>query len=298
MPRWLIWLVLTLLSWGIWAVLSRAIESSATPAQSQALSTLGLAPIIVALWFMKDPAPEGPSRWGVALALGGGVVSCVGNIAYFAALGDAKAATIVPLTAMYPAVTILLAVPVLKERVTALQWGGMATSLAAIYLFNEPGRSSGASVGLLSALAAIGLWGLAALMQKASTSHLSGVASAYWFLLAFVPVGALILLFNPLPAGVAGRTWALAVALGFTLGFGNLTILLAYAAGGKAAVIAPLSGLYPLASIPIAVVVFGEEIKYREQAGIVLSLIAVVMLSCAPDPTIAASADLQGDRAS
>jgi transporter family protein len=117
MPRWLFWMLVTLVAWGLWAVLSRMIGDAIDPAHSQALSTVGLAPIIVALWLMKDAGGEGSRPRGILLAFGSGLVSALGNIAYYAALNDAKASTIVPLTALYPAVTILLAVPLLKERV-------------------------------------------------------------------------------------------------------------------------------------------------------------------------------------
>ncbi len=284
MARWVFWMLLTLLSWGIWAVLSRLIGGDVSPAQSQAMSTLGLAPIIVALAAIKAPKTPGRRRLGVLLAFGAGVVSCLGNIAYYAALGDAKAATIVPLTALYPAVTILLAVPLLSERVSQIQWVGMGLSLIAIVLFNAPGEQHGISLWMLAALIAVVLWGVASLMQKASTSHLSGTQSALWFLMAFLPIGVGVIPLDPLPSAVATETWALAAALGFTLGCGNLTILLAYAAGGKAAVIAPLSGLYPIVSIPIAILGFGERIGARESVGIALALTAVVMLAYAPEP--------------
>jgi transporter family protein len=290
-------MLLTLMSWGVWAILPRQIEQIApgtSPAHSQAMSTVGLLPIIAALWAMRERAKGGNPRRGIMLAFGSGVVSCLGNIACYAALGDAKAATVVPLTALYPVVTILLAAPLLKERITPLQFGGLALSLIATYLFNPPGEERGVSVWMLLALAALVLWGVAALMQKASTYYLSGTASAFWFLLAFVPIGILIVLYDPLPGGITGQTWGLAAALGFTLGFGNLTVMLAYSSGGKATVIAPLSGLYSVVSIPLAILVLGETLARRESAGIALALVAVVLLSCAPEAKAADGASLTG----
>ena len=49
MPRWLMAAVLAVLSWGVWAILSRFIGETITAAQSQALSTLGLLPVMIAL---------------------------------------------------------------------------------------------------------------------------------------------------------------------------------------------------------------------------------------------------------
>jgi drug/metabolite transporter (DMT)-like permease len=160
----------------------------------------------------------------------------------------------------------------------------MGLSLVAIYLFNVPDQERQVSAWLVVALAPIGLWGVTLLMQKISTAHISANASALWFLIAFIPVAILIILWKPLPGGVTPRVWALEAALGFTLAFGNLTILLAFASGGKASVVAPLSGLYPLVSIPIALVAFDERLSAREALGVAIALVAVVLLSYQPEP--------------
>jgi drug/metabolite transporter (DMT)-like permease len=259
---------------------------------SQAMSTLGVVPIVLALFWMKEPRPAPNKRRGVLLAFGSGVVSALGNIAYYAALGNADAATVVPLAALYPAVTILLAVPLLKERVAPLQWLGMGLSLVAMYLFLEPERRV-ISIWLWLALLPIVLYGVTLLMQKMATDDISARSSAIWFLLAFVPIALVIVTFDPLPEGITARTWALQLAVGFTLAFGNLTILLACASGGKASIVAPISGLYPMVSIPIAVFALGEVVTTRQAAGIALALAAVVLLSYQPEAkAVAANLEL------
>lgn len=300
MPRWLFWMLVTLLSWGIWAILlhdeifNKLDAQKISPAHSQAMSTLGIVPILLALYWMKEPTPAPNKRRGALLAFGSGVVLALGNIAYYAALSNAEAATVVPLAALYPAVTILLAVPMLRERISPIQWGGMVLSLVAIYLFLQPEHRV-ISAWLLLALVPVALWGVTLLMQKMATNDISARSSAIWFLIAFVPVAILIVLFDPLPAGMSATTWGLQLAVGFTLAFGSLTILLACANGGKASIVALLSGLYPLVSIPIAVLALGDEITTRNAVGIVLALIAIVLLSYQPEPAAPAVANLELD---
>jgi len=288
MPRWLIWTLLTLLSWGIWAVLIKLIDGQLSEAHSQAISTLGIVPILVALALTKESAPAGNRRHGIALAFGSGVLSCLGNIACYQAISHAKAATVVPLTALSPLVTVLLAIPLLKERVNAIQWVGIGVAIVAVLLFSvEPDAavvSAVISPWLLLALAAVVMWGITGLMQKMSTNFISARTSAIWFLIAFIPVAAVILFNNPLPRDISARTWMLATALGFTLALGNLTILLAFASGGKASIITPLAGLYSVVSIPIAILVLGEEVTGRESLCIALALAAVVLLSYQSQP--------------
>ncbi len=302
MPHWIAWTLLTLVTWGIWAILFRLIGDEISPAHSQVISTLGIIPILLALWWINDAPSGGNRRRGIWLALGSGILSCLGNIACYSALNHGKAATVIPLTALYPVVTVLLAIPLLKEHLNLWQWIGIGASLAAIYLFNVPG-GTGDPQGLVNGwmllpFAAIVLWGVTGLMQKASTNDISARLSAIWFLAAFFPVAVLILAYDSLPADISPRTWAYALAMGFTLALGNLTILLAFASGGKASIIVPLAGLYPLASIPIAIVAFGERLGWRESCGIALALAAVVMLSFQSEPDSASGVTVEPDTSS
>ncbi len=280
-PRWLLWTVLAVVSWGIWAIFSKLIGDGLTANHSQALSTLGLVPVIAALGVSKKLRTTGNRIWGAALALGAGVLTCLGNAAYYDVLNrGAKAATVVPLTALYPLVTILLAVVVLREKLNRYQLAGLGQSFAAIYLFNvAPGGGVMASSALVWILAPILLWGVAALLQKISTNHISGELATLWFLAAFVPVAGVILWREPLPAGIATKTWLLVAGLGFFFAIGNFALLEAFASGGKASIISPIAGLYPLVSVPIAILWLGESIGGREAAAIVLALAGVVALS-------------------
>src|SRR5437899_2421911 len=208
MHRWLLWTLLAVFCWGIWALLGKLIGEALSPALTQALSTLGLVPVIVVLvascWYRQqqvgrprgigrtlppDPDPRGegglptaPLQWnvhgsrrrGALLALGAGTLTCLGNVAYYGALNHgAKAATVVPLTALYPVVTILLAVMVLKERLNLFQIVGIVLSLIAIYLFNVQQERGFLSAWLLVALIPVVLWGIAGLLQKLATHNIS-----------------------------------------------------------------------------------------------------------------------------
>jgi drug/metabolite transporter (DMT)-like permease len=280
MAPWILWTLLTLLCWGIWAVLSKTVGGGISDAQVQAISTLGVLPVLAMLFAIKDPGPNNNRRRGILIALGSGIISCLGNIAFYSVLNrGAKAAAVIPVTDLYPAVTVLLAIPLLKERLNWRQWLGIALSLGAIYFFHVAQEQSLLSAWLLLALIPIVLWGVCGLMQKMATNDVSGRTSAIWFLMAFIPIAVLIVLFDPLPADVPATKWALAAVMGFLLALGNLTVLLAFASGGKASIIAPLAGLYPLVSIPIAIFWLEERIGWRESVGIVMALAAVVLLS-------------------
>ena len=280
MPRWLVLTCLAVFLWGLWAIISKLIGESVTAAQSQALSTLGLIPVMIALGRSKHLTAAGHRRRGILNALLAGALTCAGNIAYYHALNvGGKASTVVPLTALYPLVTIVLAVVFLRERLNPVQQGGIGLSLGAIYLLNVGSLAGVMNSWLIYALLPIGLWGVSGLLQKISTNDISGELSALWFLAAFVPVSVLLLWLQPLSGPVPLRTWLLVVGLGLFFSLGNFAILLAFASAGKASVIAPLAGLYPVVSVPLAIAFLGETNTRRETAGIVVALVSVAALA-------------------
>src|SRR5207253_1593396 len=85
---------------------------------------------------------------------------------------------------------------------------------------------------------------------------------------------------SPWPGRLPFQGWVIVIALGFFLALGNLAILAAFARGGKASIISPLGGLYPVISVPVAVFWFGERISTRECIAIGTALLSVVALSC------------------
>jgi transporter family protein len=280
MPRWLRWTVVALLSWGIWAIMAKLIGEALSGAQNQALSTLGILPIMLAIGVSKRFSAPGNRRRGILYALASGAVSCLGNVVYYDALSrGGKAAMIVPLTALYPLATILLAILLLKERLNRIQLIGVLVSLLAIYLFNVQREEGFLSRWLMLALVPIALWGAAGFLQKLATNHISGELSTLWFLGAFIPFGVLFLAHDPLPAQITTATWLLVVGQGFFLALGNLAVLAAFANNGKASIVTPLAALYPVVSVPIAIGFLHERVGAREATGILLALISVAMLS-------------------
>jgi len=283
--RWLLWTLAALLSWGVWAVLSKLLGASLSAEQSQALSTLGFLPVVVPLAFAGARRIQVASRKGLLLALAGGVVSCLGNIPYYATLARGeKFATVLSLAALAPLVTVLLAVLILRERLSRPQSLGLLLAGVALWLFNVSDNSGLLSPVVLVALLPITLWGLSGFLQKVATNHVSVEVAALAYLGAFLPMGVYYGVTQPWPADINGRTWATVVALGFFLAFGNFAVLAAYARHGKASVIAPLVNLFPVVSIGIALLL-GEKVGAREWAGILCALLSVVALSVEPSNT-------------
>ena len=79
-------------------------------------------------------ASGSPSLLAIEITVGAGVLSGLANLLFLAATGHGQLAIVAVLTALYPAVTVLLARVFLSERWTRLQALGLLTAGAAIIL--------------------------------------------------------------------------------------------------------------------------------------------------------------------
>ncbi len=288
MPRWFVYCVLTMLLWGGWAVLPKALTTSSY--QQLAFSTLGLLPVMATLLARgklraAERAMNGAERRpaGAICAFVAGLLAAIGNIAYYAAVGaeGGKVSVVAPLTALYPLLTVLLAMVFLGERPNRVQAAGIAIAAAAIYVFNpiEKGADWNTFLSGSSALLPIFPWGISALLQKVSADRISSPLATLWFLVAFVPVTVFLVLTQPMRWDLPPAEWLWVILLGVLFGLGNLTFIAANAHGGKASVVTPLAGLYSLVTLPLAWYFFGETLGTRETIGVAAALAAVVALS-------------------
>ena len=277
---WLLYTLLTMLLWGGWGLVSKPASDRLSPWQLQTISALGLVPVIGLLARSRKLNLGSRPRRGFWLAFGSGVVATLGNIAYYQSLSaGGKAAAVTPLTALYPVVTIALAIVTLGERLNRVQIAGVFGSLAAMYFFNVGSDSAWLTPWLALALIPIGLWGASALLQKCAAADASSELATIGFLVGALLTSVLTLFWVPMDWRLPPITWGLAVTVGLLYGLGNLTLIFAYGTGGKASVVTPMAGLYSAVTIPLAVLVLGERVTGREGLGMALALAAAAALS-------------------
>lgn len=139
MPKWLVYSVLTIGCWGAWGAVSKLASNDIDANTNQVLFTLGLLPLIAIA--VRSPSLSvgvgGVRRAGIGWAFLTGILGGAGNIAFFRALVvGGQASIVVPVTALFPLVTVILALAVLRERIGLLQKIGLALALIAIYLIS------------------------------------------------------------------------------------------------------------------------------------------------------------------
>jgi bacterial/archaeal transporter family protein len=138
MPAWFFYSLLTILAWGAWGAVSKIASAGVDAYTNQFFFSIGLLPLMVLVWWWSRnmKRSQGNTK-GVAWAFLTGILGGIGNIAFFHALIiGGKASIVVPATALFPLVTVILAVVFLHERINTRQRVGLVLALAAIYLLS------------------------------------------------------------------------------------------------------------------------------------------------------------------
>jgi transporter family protein len=138
MPAWLAYSLVTILLWGAWGAVFKVASSDVDANTNQIFFTVGLLPLMLVLFPAARHGAVGPQRRsGIAWAFVTGILGGAGNIAFFRALqSGGKVSIVAPATALFPIVTVILAVTFLRERISKQQIIGFALALVAIYLLS------------------------------------------------------------------------------------------------------------------------------------------------------------------
>ena len=141
LPLWLFWSLVTVALWGTWGLVSKVASDGVDAYMNQLLFTVGIAPLLGFVWWKVGKGVPGEQTKGrgrgIFWAFLTGILGGLGNMAYFQAMvKGGKASVVTPVTALFPMVTVLLALVFLKERLGRLQWIGLGLAFAAIYLLN------------------------------------------------------------------------------------------------------------------------------------------------------------------
>jgi len=134
--KWFWYSFLCVLCWGGWTILEK-IASTQIPEQTiQFLFTFGALPVAVVLLAARGFKLERSPK-GILYGLGNGVLAGVGNAALAGAYrSGGNTSVITAATAMYPMITVLLAVTILRERLTNLHKLGLVFAAIAFITFS------------------------------------------------------------------------------------------------------------------------------------------------------------------
>jgi transporter family protein len=134
--RWFWYSIVCVVCWGGWAMLSKLGSREIPPDAMQFLFTIGTLPVGLALLVARRGRMEKSPR-GVAYGVLNGVLSGLGGLTLFAAYHTgSNTALITAATALYPMITVVLAITILREPFRPIQAVGLLFAGIAIVIFS------------------------------------------------------------------------------------------------------------------------------------------------------------------
>lgn len=136
MKPWIIWSILALLSWGFFGFFPKLSVRYMRPESAIIFEALGGLVVALIALYKVDFRPEIHPQ-GILYAALTGFVGVMGALFYMQAATTKNVSVVAAITAVYPIITIALAMLLLRESLTWRQIAGMALALIAIWLISD-----------------------------------------------------------------------------------------------------------------------------------------------------------------
>jgi len=133
MNSWLFWTIIAMITFGAWGFFPKLAVNYISPQSALIYQVLGGLLVGVISLGLVNFKPE-THPMGILYAFLTGVTGVLGTLFYYVAASRGQISIVVSLTALYPLITILLAVIFLHETLILKQYIGLCFALAAIIL--------------------------------------------------------------------------------------------------------------------------------------------------------------------
>lgn len=289
MKNWILYSIAAAFFWGTWGVVAKLISDDVSPFTNHLLFSVGM--LLTLPLVIKKVRTVTPDRRGIVWGLVAGVLAVTGNVAVYQAFtSGGLAAIVIPVTNLYPLVTIGIALLVFKEKLNWINAIGIVLAIPAVVmlsgeslLFDNPAaffQTIGLRPWLLYSLVALFFWGVFSAAQKETTNYVSAEWSYVSFIVSSVLIALVFVLFGWTDFAMSTKTVVLGSLAGMLNGLGVLASFAAYSAEGKASKVTTIAGaLQPVFTIILAILFLNESLSLIESLGIVLAIIGALTLS-------------------
>lgn len=284
---WLLFILITVVTWGVWGAFSGyQIQHGIPDTVVYIVWALSMIPCaLVALIINK-----GKFLCDAKSALLGctvGLLGAGGQLVLFKALTLGPSYIIYPFISMSPVIVIALAAIFLHEKATRWQMAGIIVALVAILLLSLETGQEGSPVSgwLWIVLACLVLlaWGVQGFFMKFANNSMDAESIFCWMALTavlLIPVA--YYMDGATPAFFAGEDAAVQCAASFGIqilnSIGALTLVYAYRYG-KAVVVSPMEGLSPMVTVLLSLIILQVIPNPLQIAGICCAAFAMYALS-------------------
>lgn len=265
------------LSWGLadffGGVKARVMAPLMVMAASQ---PFGLVALGIAVAVRGTPIPGDEVAWAALSA----VLGTIGLFAFYRGMAAGAISVVAPIAALSAAIPVIWGVAVNGDHVSGLQGVGFVAAIGgsvAASLELRLGRTQiAAGVGwAVFAMLAFGAYYVP--MHAASTQD--WLWPAFLFRCTSVTlVWSIVLIRRIRPTGLRGN-WAALIAIGFLDTGGNALFAAASSAHGLLSIVAVLASLYPVVTVLLARFLLGERVQRTQDAGVLLVLVGVVLIT-------------------
>ncbi len=280
---WLLFATITTVFWGAWGALIEIPEKAGFPATlGYSVWAVTMIPCaIVALYIAKWKLNF--EKRSIFLGCVIGLTGSGGQLLLFHALRSGPAYIVFPLISLFPILTIFLSIVFLKERGTTRQWIGIAVALIAIaFLSYQPssGNEAQNSGWLFLSILVFILWGVQAYVMKFSNYTMTAESIFFYMMVTaviLIPFAIGMTDFsNPINTGFKGPYLAALIHVLNAVGALTLVYALRY---GKAMVVVPMTGLSPLITVILSLILYAVVPGPILGTGVVLAMVGIYLLS-------------------
>lgn len=280
---WMLFALITTITWGIWGAFIEIPEKNGFP------PTLGyiawaatmIPCALVALYLSGQPLAR--DFRSILPSLFIGLSGAGGQLLLFQALREGPAYLIFPIVSLYPILTIILSIVLLRERASRRQYFGIGLALPAILLLSwGSGNSSGNGNWLWLILAGLVFlcWGFQAFVMKFTNERTSAESIFFYMMVTAVAMAPVAWWMTDFDAqinwGWNGGLLAVPIHLLNSIGALTLVYALRY---GKAIIVVPLTGLSPVITILLSLALYSVWPSPTLGVGIVLASVALYLFS-------------------
>lgn len=278
---WIFYAALLILFWGVWGAFSALPATKYGYPDEMIYCIWALTMIIPAAFALRgqrfDRRPQA-AVYGLLIGLTG----AGGQLLLFQALTMGPAYLIFPIVSISPAITVVMAMALLRERVSPLAVVGLVAALAAIVLFSITSSDSDGSSGpwLPLAILICVAWGVQAyFMRKTATIGVNEATTFGWMAisaLALIPVA--VLSMGGVPSGFPWQAPVLTAGTQLLNAVGALFLVMALSRG-KATIVAPTTNaLAPALTIVVSLIAYQTLPTPYGAVGIVLALVGSTLM--------------------
>jgi drug/metabolite transporter (DMT)-like permease len=281
--KWLLYAMLTTVTWGVWGAFIEVPEKAGFPA-TLGFAVWALTTIPVALYGLRVAGWK--LEWdGRSMLLGSaiGFLGAGGQLILFEALRLGPAYIVFPVISLYPMLTVVLSVILLGERGGRRAWTGIALAAPALVLLSYQPPSSAAGAGsrwLILCLLVFAMWGIQAYVMKLANRTMRAESIFFYMsstALVMIPLAVLMTDFSgPINWGLRGAWAAAAVQILNSIGALCLVYALRY---GKAIIVTPMTSMAPVLTIIISLILYHILPGQVLVVGMVLASISMYLMA-------------------